>query len=169
MTILNCKIASHHIASHHISSHHITSHHITSQAESHSMGVQQRLDAAESSKLKLEQDNLALYTKMRYLQSVANGTAGTGKGQVLSLPLYAMNCNIWTFIVSVLLSGSIYVIMFIDCVKDCFSSLQSLESNLFHSIFNHSSSTPPYAILCTDLFFFRNVRTAHAHPQLGRV
>ena len=47
------------------------------------MGVQHKLDSAESSKLKLEQDNLALYTKMRYLQSVANGTAGTGKGQVI--------------------------------------------------------------------------------------
>jgi hypothetical protein len=133
------------------------------------MGVQQRLDAAESSKLKLEQDNLALYTKMRYLQSVANGTAGTGKGQVLSLSLYAINYNTCSFIVSDLLSGSIYVILFIDCVEDCFSSLQSLVPHLFLSIFDHSSSTPPYAILCTDLLFFRNVRTAHAHPQLGRV
>ena len=133
------------------------------------MGVQQRLDAAESSKLKLEHDNLALYTKMRYLQSVANGTAGTGKGQVLALPLYAMYYDICSFVVSLCLCGSFYAMMFIDFVKDCFSSLQSLVSHLFHSIFNHSSSTPPHAILCTYLFFFRNVRTAHAHPQLGRI
>jgi hypothetical protein len=133
------------------------------------MGVQQRLDAAESSKLKLEQDNLALYTKMRYLQSVANGTAGTGKGQVLAVPLYVINCNTWTFLVFVLLSGSLYAIMFIDYLQYYFSSLQSLVSHLLNSVFNYSSSTAPYAIFCTDLFFFRNTRTAHAHPQLGRV
>jgi homeobox protein cut-like len=47
-----------------------------SQAESAMLSVQQRLSHAETSKTQLEQDNLALYAKIRYLQSV--GGTGTG-------------------------------------------------------------------------------------------
>ena len=103
------------------------------------MGVQQRLDAAESSKLKLEQDNLALYTKMRYLQSVANGTAGTGKGQVLAVPLYVLYFSTCSCIVSLCLCGSIYAIMLIDYLKYYLSSQQFLGSHLFYSVLNHTS------------------------------
>ena len=46
-----------------------------SQAESALLSVQQRLSHSETSKAQLEQDNLALYAKIRYLQSVA-GTGG---------------------------------------------------------------------------------------------
>lgn len=47
------------------------------------MSVQQRLDTAEGSKIQLEQDNIALYSKIRYLQSIAGtGPQTSGKGQV---------------------------------------------------------------------------------------
>ena len=53
------------------------------QAETVAITVQQRLDVAEGCKTQLEQDNIALYSKIRYLQSIAGtGPQSTGKGQV---------------------------------------------------------------------------------------
>jgi CASP C terminal len=47
-----------------------------SQVESSLLALQQRLNTTEAAKLQLEQDNVALFAKIRYLQSVGPGGAG---------------------------------------------------------------------------------------------
>ena len=43
--------------------------------------MQNQLNTAESSRSQLEQDNIALYSKIRYLQSLSGtGTQGSGQG-----------------------------------------------------------------------------------------
>ena len=58
-----------------------------SQAESTVVLVQNQLNTAESSRSQLEQDNIALYSKIRYLQSLSGtGTQGSGQGMGYGRP-----------------------------------------------------------------------------------
>ena len=49
------------------------------QSESVAVTVQNKLTMAENSKAQLERDNLALYAKIRYLQSITDNSSTHGK------------------------------------------------------------------------------------------